>query len=472
MNENNNLGQPQNLGEPSVLGTPQVGAENVSPMANQTVMNQNPQVETTNIAQPTQGSVVSNTAPNTQPSVEQIPQANNGGIPLEQSTSLQEMPSSSAPTEPVATPIPGTENTSSNMPSNSGGIGSDPSSITLGNVGSGYVEPTKIEDIGAVPPKQEKPKRPMNKVLFIIIIIVLIAGVAFGVYYYLNMSSNKVNVNIKDVTIGLGETLSDNINDYATITGGGASSCNLNITDINANALGDYNFSITCGKDSYSGTVHVIDKTAPTAELKVSYKVVNSTSYSIDDFVEYCSDLSNCTYDFTDEAAVQGYLATAGGPYNVGITLKDDVGNKNEVNAVLYVAPYDITAIMECSSEESSIDGYQGTMITSDNLLIGRADEESELGYMGLSRRVYTYNFANESDYLSVVGDKKEIITFNNVTGLASYNDTDYILTISEDLPQATLDLEAGGTFNTTYAQMRSYYSNLGYTCENNMNIN
>ena len=84
-----------------------------------------------------------------------------------------------SPTEPVATPIPGTENVS-NMPNNiGGGIGQEPG-ISLGTINNnGFVEPTKIEDIGAVPPKQEKPKRPMNKVLFIIFLILSITGTTF-----------------------------------------------------------------------------------------------------------------------------------------------------------------------------------------------------------------------------------------------------------------------------------------------------
>ena len=60
---------------------------------------------------------------------------------------------------PVATPIPGTEN--NNMPNMGSSIGQDPGGISLGNINNnGFVEPTKVEDIGAVPPKQEKPKTP------------------------------------------------------------------------------------------------------------------------------------------------------------------------------------------------------------------------------------------------------------------------------------------------------------------------
>lgn len=373
--------------------------------------------------------------------------------------------SNNATNTPVATPIPGTEN--NNMPSNMGSsIGQDPGGISLGSVNNnGFVEPTKVEDIGAVPPKQEKPKRPMNKVLFTIIIVLLIGAVAFGVYYYLNLGSSKVSVTVKDVTLGLGETLSDDINDYATITGGGASTCKKDINNINTNALGDYNFTITCGEDVYSGTVHIVDKTAPTAQLKTVYKVLNTDTIAVDDFVTSCTDPSNCAYSFTNEETVKSYLQTAGGPYNVGITLTDDENNSKEVNAILYVSPTEITAIRSCTSLDSEIAGFSGSMTTTDNLVLGLT--ENGLGYLGISQRIYTYKFSNNDDYLQIISDKPETMTFNNISGLAQYDDENNTLKIATDLDVSTLDTEAGGTFDRTYNGLKNFYSQKNYTCIN-----
>lgn len=464
MNENNNLEQPQKLGQPNVLETPQNSEEVVT-------VTQQPQAAVANGLGNLQSGAINNTSSSDELNTNtanqnidtQVNQVQSLESPMPQSTISQSVSQSTS--EPVATPIPGTENVSS-MPNNiGGGIGQEP--ISLGTINNnGFVEPTKIEDIGAVPPQQEKPKRPMNKVLFVIIIIALIAAVAFGVYYYLNMSSSKANVTTKDITIGIGDTLSDNINDYATITGGGASSCTLNTMNVNTNSLGDYNFTIICGEDSYSGTVHVIDKSAPTAQLKVAYKVLNNDTISIDDFVVSCEDDSDCTYNFTNEDVVRGYLATSGGPYNVAITIKDSSNNSKEVNSLLYVAPYDITSITSCSSKQTAIEGYDGTVVSTDNLLLGR--NGTELVYMGLSTRTYAYTFKNQEDYITAIGDKPEDITFNNVSGIASYDDANYTLTITTDLSLNTLNAEAGGIFNTTYAGVYSYYNNLGYTCVNN----
>ena len=311
----------------------------------------------------------------------------------------------------------------------------------------------------------------MNKTLFVIIIIVLIAAVAFGVYYYLNMSSNSVNVNVKDVTIGVGETLSDDINTYADITGGGTDSCSLNNTNIKPNEIGDYNFTITCGDDTYSGTVHVVDNEAPVAELNVVYTNVGASTPAVEDFITSCSDnASQCNYSFESEDTIQGYLETAGGPYNVNITINDDAGNNKNISSAMYVAPYEIRTIMSCEPPETAMESYQGTMTTNDDLLIGR-EEDVGLVYMGISRRTYNYTFSNQEDYLSVAGDKPELITFNDITGIASYNDEDNTLSISVDLPQDTVNSEASTTLDTTYSAMRNYYTDdLNYVCTNNFN--
>ena len=80
--------------------------------------------------------------------------------------SLDIMPNHS---EPVARPIPGTEN------------------INLANNINNFTNSNKAENIGVMPPQNDKPvkKKTMNKLLFIILIIILIGAVAYGVYYFL-----------------------------------------------------------------------------------------------------------------------------------------------------------------------------------------------------------------------------------------------------------------------------------------------
>lgn len=396
-----------------------------------------------------------------------------GTVADTQTEALNPEPLASSPS-PIAQPIPGTSGT----PYQANSLTGDTVGVGTPNVGqenlnsNAFVEPTKVENIGITPPannpinNQTKNKKPMNKVLFVIIIIVLMAAVAFGVYYFLNIS-NKVTVNTKDVQIGIGETLSDNINDYATITGSKADTCTLNNRNVNTTVAGEYEFTITCGEESYTGKITVADLEAPSVSLNTVYKVVNE-SVTVDEFIDECSDMSNCTSNFVDENAVNTNLATAGGPYDVAINVADEAGNSKEVTGKLYVTPYSIQVFRSCESPSSNVDNYQATKTTTDYLPIG--NDTNGLVYLGVSQRIYTYTFTDAGSYESVVADHPDTLTFDGITGTASYNDDDLTFQITTDLSLETLNSEAGGTFPTTYAELSVYYNNLQYTCNNTLN--
>ena len=372
---------------------------------------------------------------------------------------------------PVAQPIPGTEGTyqADSLTGNTVGVGSTQVGQDSVNTNS-FVEPNHIQNIGGMPPENSQPvktKKGMNKTLFIVLIIVLIAAVAFGVYYFLNIS-NKVKVTVKEVNIGVGETLSDDINDYATITGNDASSCTLNNRNVNSTAIGEYEFEINCGKDVYTGKVIVSDKTAPIAITNVVYKNINDP-VEADEFISSCDDPSGCTYTFADEESIQGYLQTAGGPYTIGMNVTDNAGNTATVDAYLYVSAYNIMAYTSCSLENQTVTGYQATKTITDLFPIGR-DGNNELAYLGIGRRIYTYVFNSADEYSKVAGEKTNTLTFDNITGLASYDDENKTIKLSIDLSNTTLNSEAGGTFGTSYAIFRQYYTNKGYTCSNSQN--
>ncbi len=379
--------------------------------------------------------------------------------------------------EPVAQPIPGTSATpytaATSLTGNTVGVGTP--NVGQDNLNAnGFVEPNKVQNIGQVPPSNtptnnKTNKKGMNKTLFIVLIIVAIVAVAFGVYYFLSISS-KATVNLKEVNIGVGDVVSDNINDYATISGD-ASSCALNTRNINAQAIGTYSFTITCDGEVYEGTANVVDMIAPVVTLNSAvYKAINST-VTVDEFVESCTDPSNCTTSFTNEATVTNYLSTAGGPYSVEITATDDSGNETIYTSNLYVTPYPIRLFKDCESPSSEVSGYQATKTTRDYLPIGY-DANNVYSYLGVSQRIYTYVFTDTEEYSSVIGEKPQTLTFDGITGQAAYDDDNQTITIYTDLSVDTLNSEAGGAFPTTFVEINSYYTNLGYTCSNDVITN
>ena len=146
-----------------------------------------------------------------------------------------------------------------------------------GNIND-FTNSNKVENIGVVPPQNNdnKKKKPMNKILFIILIIALIGAVAYGVYYFLSVSNNTVKLTPKTVSIGVGETVPDDIKEYATFTRGNASTCSVNTRNVDTSTVGEYEVTITCGKNTYKAKVVVSDKTAPVAEVNMVFTTINT----------------------------------------------------------------------------------------------------------------------------------------------------------------------------------------------------
>ena len=191
---------------------------------------------------------------------------------------------------PIEQPIPGT---TSMGPNN-----------TMSN-SNGFVETKKTENFGANPPAANgsKEKKPMNKVLFIILIVVLLAAIAYGVYYYLSMGQkSKISVTTRDVEYNINELLSSNVSDYATITGTDPKNCTLDLTNVDNKTEGVYQYAIKCDDQRFTGNVSIINNVLPTAQAKDVFTTVAtegeaSTIYTANDFVEVGSCTgNNCTY--------------------------------------------------------------------------------------------------------------------------------------------------------------------------------
>lgn len=358
------------------------------------------------------------------------------------------------PSEPIPRPIPGTETLTGST------VGVNNNFTPTGNI-NGFTNSNKVENIGAMPPQNNdnKKKKPMNKILFIILIVVLIGAVAYGVYYFLSVSKNTVKLTPKTVSIGVGETVPDDIKEYATITRGNSSTCSVNTRNVDTSSIGEYEVTITCGKNTYKSKVVVSDKTAPVAELNMVFKTVNAT-VSVEDFIKSCNDPSNCKTSFADEAKVNEYMATAGGPYEVAIEAVDDAGNNASYTATLYVTSEDIFLFANFSSAEEILTEYKAKKVVNDIFAINRT-----LVFLNAARRDYKYTFENAADYNEIVKNKENTITFDGITGIATYDDNNLSLVISTDLSLDTLKSENNGNFPTSYQEIQTIYKDTkGYT--------
>lgn len=356
---------------------------------------------------------------------------------------------------PVAQPIPGTENIIENPKQQ--------------KMDSNIINPGKVSDIGSIPPKSEvKEKKKNNKTLFFILIILLILAIGGGIYYFLFMGKTAYIVNLKEVTIGVGETLSMNLDDYAIVTQGDKTKCSPILVDIDTNTIGKYSFSVKCEDKTFSGgIINVSDITAPSVNYNILFKPVGST-ITVADFINSCTDSSDCAEpEFISNNDLSEYTAVAGGPHNIPIKVSDNVGNSKTINGILYTTEIAPIAYTNCTSADAPLENYQATKKTTDIFPVGNS-ADATLIFLGYARRNYTYTFTNENEYNLVVGDKPNTIEFDNISGVGSYNDDELTLTISTDLSMNTLSLENNGEFSTSYVDFFTLYTtSKQYTCSN-----
>ncbi len=374
---------------------------------------------------------------------------------------LQNPNVNNAPKTPVAQPIPGTNDLNSLTGNTVGTSNSYSLNSSVVNANS-FVEPKKNESVGMMPPSQNndaKKKKVMKKIIFIFIVVALIIGLAFGVYYFLSVS-NKIKITPKTISIGVGDTVSDTLTDYATVNKGDPSLCSINTTDVDSSKIGTYKVIITCDKKTYESTVVVSDLTPPEVELLPVFKVVGET-VDVKDFVKECTDPSNCTTKFVNDATVENYLKTAGGPYKIEIEAKDSAGNTKNYTGELYVANTKIITYLNCVSETTELSNYHATKTITDVFPVGQSTDG--LAYLNIARRVYKYEFSTKEDYDNAVGNKEGTVTFDSVTGNANYDDASNTMTISSDLTQDTLNSENSNAFPTKFTDIRSLYEAKNY---------
>ena len=365
---------------------------------------------------------------------------------------LTEIPVTSS--EPVPQPIPIPDNNQVNP--------------MMANANT-YIN-TKSQDIGVVPPANtnKNNKKASNKIVFIILIVILMCAIAFGIYYFLNKTNKKVTLTPKTVSVSIGERISTKVSDFVTIKKGDISLCSVS-HNADSSKIGEYIYTVTCGeKQKYSGKIIVSDKTAPDVELNVVFKTVGDT-VTVDDFIYSCTDLSECSKKFVNASDVNQNLTKAQNtPYTVDIEVSDSVGNKKTVNGILYVVDRKIIAYLVFESKEEQLSDYQATRKVNDIFPIG-VGTESSVESLGVSRRNYIYVFSNKEDYLKVAGNKETILTFDEKTGNAVYDDANQKIIISTDLSKKTLDEEINGVFPTSFTELKAYYDTKGYKSSNTM---
>lgn len=310
-------------------------------------------------------------------------------------------------------------------------------------------------------PEKNKKKLDNKKLLFFLAIGILIAGVGVGIYYFLSMAKTNApsaKINTKEIKLELGEKLSENIDDYATISGYDKNNCTLNTKQISITKVGAYKFFITCGEQVVEGTVIVDDTTNPKVITNEVVVLPNAT-LKAEDFVESCIDASDCTYKFKNEEALNSALKTIG-EHDIEILVSDEYNNESTITAKLIVTTDAPVRYITCESSVEDIDSIYATLLKSYKFGVSSNNKVYNI------TKISDFKFAELEDYLAIKNNYVESEGINGVIGKSSFNQTAQLITMKTDMTLVELNTELNLTLPDDVNTIQMYLTIYGYTCK------
>lgn len=330
------------------------------------------------------------------------------------------------------------------------------------------VEPvpeTPMDDFNAVPVppvfeeegKGKKKKEGNRKTLIILLLILLVAAIGFGVYYFLTMAKDvsKNSIITKEVKVELGNTLSNNIENYAVINGYNKNDCKLNLDNVNVNKVSTYKFMVTCGKASEEGTIMVDDTTKPEVITSDLTLLPNST-LNAEDFIEECLDASTCSYEFKTDVT---NLTSTTGEHDVEILVSDEYNNQNTVTAKLIISRTAPARYLTCKKNEESIEDISATLVDSYKIGIDANDNFYN------AVRISKFQFQDKNKYATVVNDYNETVGIHEIVGNATFDENGSKIIIKKNKTLEDMNKELNGKLPSNSNILRAFLSGLGYTC-------
>lgn len=325
--------------------------------------------------------------------------------------------------------------------------------------------------IGTTPPislePDKKPKKKKNKLFFIIIIIILLFGVGFGTFYvlkYTDLLSGKLNVNIetKNLELNLNDSLSTNINDYATVSGTDIKNCILDNSGVNSTVEGTYTYKVVCGNISKEGTINVIDNRELNVEIKNVYKRKGST-VDVKEFIN--NPVEGYVYEFVNSEEVNSILNGEFGDYTIKIKVTNGKKTK-EFDAVLSVMEYDVIGTLTCRTKSQNLTDSSTTKVVEENFVILK---DSDYSFSGITLENNIFKFVDETEYTNYVSEYKNngVITIDNLSGNVKFDDSSKTITISKSILKEEIVKKFGEANMKNYRTIRTHFINtLKYACE------
>ena len=303
----------------------------------------------------------------------------------------------------------------------------------------------------------------IKKILFIILIIGLMGGVAYGVYYYLNMAKKKNQNNttpafiLNNITIKVGDSLPDSMDEYGNFDNLDISKCSLNTSDVDTSKVGVYDYYVTCANSKYSAKVVVKEKKdEDIVTEKVVLNLKNEFTYLVlgnsINIERLISSPNNYNFTFEDKDNALNSLNSAGFK-NINIKATDEDNHDNTITSFVYVIENNPKMILNCTSPDGN---------TIDKFVF-----DNNKNSMNVSVRIKVNTYDNDAEYDNMIKKINEgKLTINGEEGYALIDKENKQISLLSFLTNDILDKEYNSSFPTSYNEISNYYRNiLKYNC-------
>ena len=337
------------------------------------------------------------------------------------------------------------------------------------NVNSINPMPGFEKNIGTNPPisleNDKTPKKKGNSTLFIVVVVLLLLMVALGTYYVLNYTDllNKketITVTTNNLIYNIGEKLSDNIEDYATIKGTNSSNCTFNITNVDNTKEGIYKYSVTCSNITKEGNITIIDDRELVIETQTVYHI-NGEKVDAKEFVK--NPQEKVEYSFVNENEVNDIINGEVGSYTTKIKAVAENGKEVTADVKLVITQYKIKGYISCSSQEQTVDNYVMEKTAKFAII-----EDGNNGFGNIGFNIYTFKYNSAEDYQKVVDGYSTggNITINEITGVPEFDADNNKIVITEEADSTVLYSTYGADNLKDYSTIRTYFTqSLNYNC-------
>ena len=254
--------------------------------------------------------------------------------------------------------------------------------------------------------EEDSPKHIFLKLLTFIFLVGVIIG---GFLYY-----KKINtIRLKNITIEVGSTLSNNIEDYVKKTNNNISKYKLYINSVNTNVVGKYTYKIRYKRYTKKGFIKVVDTKAPSVILDDNVIINTTDEFDPTIFVLKCEDYSlPCHVSLKNKKDIDKIKNV--GDYKLDIVISDKVGNNVNKTVLLKVSNEDTS-----SKVLDDLDYYTNS-INDEKIehtlfrTLNKAINEDTLEYEGLIQEISSLDF---SKYVNKNIYSTKLITVYNKYG-------------------------------------------------------